>query len=134
MTKGATSTTAASETPAGAGGFCDAFPEDLFAPSMPITPPPPKQVEAKAVAASSILEDMERLAPAEIADTVTLVVSDMRAYLATLEKYGYSLERMAQEASTTELEPIDGDSAHFSAFFAYLAKNCPDLEPFPGSN
>jgi hypothetical protein len=124
----ATTTTAPTED-AGIDAFCEAFPEDLFSPGFPALPP--SEVESRAAEVAPLLDQLDSLAPPEIAEDTQQVTEDMRAYMTVLAKYGYSYERMSSEASASESEALDGDSPHFSNFIAYLSEHCPGLDAFP---
>ena len=122
--------------------FCDAFGALLAGPlADPETDPnDPASLEAAATFTQAILDEMVAAAPDELVEPVGVVAEEYRAALDVFAAYGYSLDRVASEATPEDQQVLDEFGAQGSAadealvpVEAWVADHCatdalPDLD------
>lgn len=97
--------------------FCDAFGALLAGPlADPDTDPnDPASLEAAAITTQAILDEMVEDAPDELVEPVGVVADEYRAALEVFARYGYSLDRVAAEATPEDQAVLDSFGAPGSA-------------------
>jgi hypothetical protein len=97
--------------------FCDAFGALLAGPlADPETNPnDPASLEAAAASTQAILDAMVAAAPEELVEPVGVVADEYRAALEVFARYGYSLDRVATEATPEDQAVLDEFGAPGSA-------------------
>lgn len=117
-------------TQASSGGtFCEDFAAvgDSMSPDMSGGITPEQAFETAFTGARDAARRMRASAPAEIADAVETLVSELEAAVTVVERYGWDPTLASVEGTPEEqaaLRALDGDSEAQRAVLAYVEANC----------